>query len=96
VESSIALDAFIERYKIKPITATTAKQNSSSNPKDNALELPLRAANIGRDRGSLLHTTAVLRYHRACILEDLNKMDEAQKDYFWLDEFGYSITNDLY
>lgn len=51
---------------------------------------------LGRDRGSPLHTTAVLRYHRASILDDLNKYETAQKDYLWLQLFGFTKTSDLY
>jgi tetratricopeptide (TPR) repeat protein len=52
--------------------------------------------NIGQERGSTLHTTAVLRYHRACILDELGKTEEALKDYYWLDLYGFKETEDLY
>ena len=97
MEPFVTLDAFLAKYKIKPIQSSKDPQtNSDEKPKDSESELPIKDSGIGRDRGSLLHTTAVLRYHRACILDDLNKTEEAQKDYYWLDAFGYTKTNDLY
>ncbi|XZE18098.1 hypothetical protein SH449x_003382 [Pirellulaceae bacterium SH449] len=52
--------------------------------------------NIGQERGSTLHTTAVLRYHRACILDELGRTEEAFKDYYWLDLYGFNETENLY
>jgi hypothetical protein len=38
---------------------------------------------------------AILRFHRACILEDLGLIDEAEIDYSWLDRFGFTQTQNL-
>lgn len=38
---------------------------------------------------------AVIRFHRACILEDLGRMEEAEIDYAWLDRFGFTNTQNL-
>lgn len=38
---------------------------------------------------------ATLRFHRACILEDLGRIEEAQQDYEWLDRFGFVDTRKL-
>ena len=38
---------------------------------------------------------AVLRFHRASILEDLGRDDEADMDYAWLDMFGFEDTQNL-
>jgi hypothetical protein len=35
-------------------------------------------------------TLAVLRFHRACILDELGRTEEAEIDYAWLDRFGFS------
>lgn len=56
----------------------------------------LEQKNIGQERGSTLHTTAVLRYHRASILDELGKTEEALRDYYWLDLYGFKETEDLY
>ena len=83
-------------------SATKSEGNKSNEAEKDQFESTERildvinSSNIGRDRGSHLHTTAVLRYHRACILDELNRLEEAQKDYYWLDEFGYTQIGDLY
>jgi hypothetical protein len=38
----------------------------------------------------LARTLAVLRFHRACILDELGRGEEAEIDYDWLDRFGFS------
>jgi tetratricopeptide (TPR) repeat protein len=93
----VTLDTFLSKYKIDPVQSSKEPNRQPvEKATDFASELPLKTTSVGRDRGSLLHTTAVLRYHRACILEDLNKTAQAQKDYYWLDAFGYTNTDDLY
>lgn len=96
-DSFVTLDTFLSKYKMDPVQSSKeTNSDRGEKPAVDSSNLPVKTAGIGRDRGSLLHTTAVLRYHRACILEALNKIDQAQKDYYWLDAFGYTNTNDLY
>lgn len=83
------------------IFPTKEPADKSQSPSDGSLLDPkARIVNmldgLGRDRGSPLHTTAVLRYHRATILDDLSKYELAQRDYLWLHLYGFTKTSDLY
>jgi tetratricopeptide (TPR) repeat protein len=40
-------------------------------------------------------TIAVMRYHRACILHDLGRFDEWERDHTWLELFGFEDTAKL-
>ena len=40
-------------------------------------------------------TIAVMRYHRACILHDLGRFDEWERDHTWLELFGFEDTDQL-
>lgn len=40
-------------------------------------------------------TIAVMRYHRACILHDLGRFDEWERDHTWLELFGFEDTTQL-
>lgn len=96
-DTFVTLDTFLSKYKLDPVQpAKEPISDRGEKPTVDSSKLPMKTTGIGRDRGSLLHTTAVLRYHRACILEAVNEIDQAQKDYYWLDAFGYTNTNDLY
>lgn len=44
---------------------------------------------------ALAKKIAVLRFHRACILDDLGQTEESEIDYAWLDRFGFSDTKKL-
>ena len=44
---------------------------------------------------TLAKKIAVLRFHRACILDDLGRTEESEVDYAWLDRFGFSDTKKL-
>jgi tetratricopeptide (TPR) repeat protein len=48
------------------------------------------------DMDPTLRDVAVMRYHRACILDALNRTDEAQRDYLWLDRFKITEVDSLY
>lgn len=51
---------------------------------------------IQRERIEFLaHIIAVVRYHRACILDELGRMDDSKIDYDWLARFGFSDFNKL-
>jgi tetratricopeptide (TPR) repeat protein len=39
---------------------------------------------------------ATMRFHRACILDALNRQTESEVDYEWLDRFGFSDTSRLF
>jgi tetratricopeptide (TPR) repeat protein len=43
----------------------------------------------------LAKNIAVMRFHRACILDELNRIEDSEVDYAWLDRFGFSKTNEL-
>lgn len=43
----------------------------------------------------LAKTIAVMRYHRACILHDLGRFDEWDRDMSWLELFGFTDTTQL-
>lgn len=38
---------------------------------------------------------AVVRFHRACILDELGRADESEMDYRWLDRFGFTEPDKL-
>ena len=40
-------------------------------------------------------TIAALRFHRACILDELKRTEESDRDYAWLDCFGFTETDKL-
>ena len=40
-------------------------------------------------------TIAAFRFHRACILDELGRTEESDRDYAWLDNFGFTETNKL-
>jgi hypothetical protein len=40
-------------------------------------------------------TIAVMRHHRACILHDLGRFDEWERDHTWLELFGFEDTAKL-
>lgn len=40
-------------------------------------------------------TIAVMRYHRSCILHDLGRFDEWERDHTWLELFGFEDTDKL-
>lgn len=39
---------------------------------------------------------ASLRFHRACILDELGRYDESDLDYAWLDRFGFTNTSEIF
>ncbi|MEQ1829224.1 MAG: hypothetical protein ABL921_24890 [Pirellula sp.] len=45
--------------------------------------------------GAIARNLAVMRFHRACILDELDRVDESELDYVWLDKFGFSKTHEL-
>jgi tetratricopeptide (TPR) repeat protein len=44
----------------------------------------------------LVRIIAVMRYHRACILDALNRTTDAQRDYLWLDHFHFTDAESLF
>ncbi|HUP80156.1 MAG TPA: hypothetical protein VM260_16500, partial [Pirellula sp.] len=40
-------------------------------------------------------TIAAFRFHRACILDELGRTEESDRDYAWLDNFGFTNTDKL-
>jgi len=47
------------------------------------------------DIETLVEMLAVMRFHRACILDELGRTEESNADYAWLDLFGYTNTAEL-
>lgn len=45
---------------------------------------------------ALARQVAALRFHRACILDELGRNEESNVEYAWLDEFGYTNTNEIF
>ena len=43
----------------------------------------------------LARKIAALRFHRACILDELGRTEESELDYAWLDSFGFTETDKL-
>jgi hypothetical protein len=37
----------------------------------------------------------VVRFHRACILDEVGRTDESELDYRWLDQFGFTEPEKL-
>ncbi|MCU0710994.1 MAG: hypothetical protein MUC43_02965 [Pirellula sp.] len=96
-EPVVRINPLLEKELFRPKSSAPDSDSTSDGESDNlATKTPKQSGGIGRDRGSPLHTTAVLRYHRACILDDLGKYQLAQKDYFWLHTFGFTKDSDLY
>lgn len=97
---NVRFNPLLENEVFSPQSPTESTTDQSAAPAPGFGNSPgklfTQSRSIGRDRGSPLHTTAVLRYHRACILDDLNKYELAQRDYYWLHEFGFTKTSDLY
>ena len=59
-------------------------------------ELKLRFPYINPDElDDLARKTAALRFHRACILDELGRNEESDLDYVWLDCFGFTETENL-
>ena len=48
-----------------------------------------------RGLGYLARGVAALRFHRACILDELGRIEDAEIDYAWLDSFGFQETDKL-
>ena len=44
---------------------------------------------------ALARRVASLRFHRACILDELGRTEESEQDYAWLDSFGFQETDKL-
>lgn len=100
LKPNVQINPLLENEALNSQTPMESKTDADSAPTQGFGISPgkfvTQSRSIGRDRGSPLHTTAVLRYHRACILDDLNKYELAQRDYYWLHEFGFTKTSDLY
>ena len=46
-------------------------------------------------REALARRVASLRFHRACILDELGLTEQSELDYAWLDSFGFHETDKL-
>lgn len=44
----------------------------------------------------LARQVAALRFHRACILDELGRNEESDTEYAWLDQFGFTNTNEIF
>jgi len=59
-------------------------------------ELKLRFPYISPvELDDLARKIAALRFHRACILDELERNEESDLDYAWLDRFGFTETDKL-
>lgn len=59
-------------------------------------ELKLRFPYINpAELDDLAGKIAALRFHRACILDELGRNEESDLDYAWLDRFGFTETQNL-
>lgn len=59
-------------------------------------ELKLRFAYLSPvELDDLARKIAALRFHRACILDELERNEESDLDYAWLDRFGFTETDKL-
>lgn len=90
VAKTIAVDSSDEEAveKIKD-----AKKPPTPNKLD---EMKLRFSYINPiEIDDLARKIATLRFHRACILDELGRNEESDLDYAWLDRFGFTDTEDL-
>jgi tetratricopeptide (TPR) repeat protein len=83
-----------QRNKAEP---TEVNASASSTPTRSPLEeIRARFTNINFDAVlAVSKNIAVMRFHRACILDALNRTAESERDYAWLDRFGFSQTQKL-
>lgn len=73
------------------------KETSKTVPLANRLdEIKRRFAYINPTNiDELAKKIAALRFHRACILDELGRTEESDLDYAWLDSFGFTETDKL-
>lgn len=80
--------------KIDSVESNVSTKNKSELNRLDALKLrypylsPMEIDEIAK-------TIAALRFHRACILDELGRTDESDRDYAWLDSFGFTETDKL-
>jgi hypothetical protein len=86
----------------KTNTTESAEEVASEKIKDKASgpnrldELKLRFPYINPfELDELTGKIAALRFHRACILDELGRNEESELDYAWLDRFGFVETENL-
>lgn len=91
-------DSVAEPEATEPTEEGNSRTKTSNTiPKANRLdEIKRRFAYINpTDIDELARKIAALRFHRACILDELGRTAESDLDYAWLDSFGFTETDKL-
>ena len=81
----------------KRLFAAPSTQETSTSTAKNMLEdLTKHLSNYSsKPLEALARRVASLRFHRACILDELGLTEESELDYAWLDSFGFHETDKL-
>jgi len=76
--------------------APIAQEASTSTAKNRLEGLTKRLSDYpSKPLEALARRIASLRFHRACILDELGLTEESELDYAWLDSFGFQETDKL-
>lgn len=88
-----------ERSKFEALflAEETSKTDSADSPPLNRMEKLKKEFSYLRPMDLELQTKriAVVRFHRASILDELGRTDESELDYRWLDQFGFTDPEKL-
>ena len=77
-------------------TAPSAQEASTSTAKNRIEDLTKHFPEYSpKLLDALVRGVASLRFHRACILDELGLTEESELDYAWLDSFGFQETDKL-
>ena len=77
-----------------PVAVEKIKNNASAPNRLDDLKLRFPYINPV-ELDELVRKIAALRFHRACILDELERNEESDLDYAWLDRFGFTETENL-
>jgi hypothetical protein len=96
-ESVGKLDVTVAKVLQKWLFDASAEPEIETAPVSNKLEelknrLPVYDP---RDLNDLARGVAALRFHRACILDELGRTEDSEIDFAWLDSFGFQETDKL-
>ena len=93
-------DEIVSGSDSKRVSGALDSEKTNLTPKENILEGVKGSVSIPPSEQikieSIAKDIAVIRFHRACILDDLGRTEESEIDYLWLDRFGFSNTQKLH
>ena len=96
-ESVGKLDEDESKVLQKWLFAASDVQEIETAPVSNKLEELKKRFPVYDPKGlnDLARGVAALRFHRACILDELGRTEDSELDYAWLDSFGFQETDKL-